>query len=84
MNKSSESYKVYLEKSEAAKSGATSQTPEVDGQSYPGRPLPKSEVVKEAKDEPGTAVRLQRDQTGLNRYPINQHVEKQKGHGPNN
>jgi hypothetical protein len=83
MNKSSESYKVYLDKSEAAKSGVTSQ-PEVGGQSYPGRALPPVQQVVEAKAEPGTTVRCAKEQTGLNRYPINSHEAEVKHHGPNN
>jgi hypothetical protein len=83
MNKSSESYKVYLDKTEAAKSGVTSQ-PEVGGQSYPGRALPPVQQVTTAKDNPGTAVRCAKEQTGLNRYPINKHEEEHKTHGPNN
>jgi len=78
MNKSSESYTVYLDKSEAAKSGILRSQPE--GRSA----LPKAEAVKEAKVEPGTALRCAKEQTGLNRYPINKHEEDHKTHGPNN
>lgn len=85
MNKSSESYKVYLDKTEAAQSGATTgSNKEVGGQSYPGRPTPPVQQVTEAKANPGTTVRCARQQTGLNRYPINEHEEKEKHHGPNN
>ena len=84
MNKSSESYKVYLEKSEAAPGGVHSSQPEVGGQSYPGRALPPAQEVKDAKCEEGTAVRLAKQQTGLNRYPINSHEADHKTHGPNN
>lgn len=79
MNKSSESYKVYTEKSEACCSGVHSTQP--DGLS---RALPKAEAVTEAKDAPGTAVRCAREQTGENRYAINSHVAAKKEFGPNN
>jgi hypothetical protein len=84
MNKSSESYKVYLEKSEAAPGGSGENQKEVGGQSYPGRALPAVQEVKQAQDNPGTAVRCAKEQTGLNRYPINSHEEKEHHHGPNN
>lgn len=85
MNKSSESYKVYLEKSEAAPGGIHSTQPEVGGQSYPGRALPPVDnSVPDAKCEPGTAVRCAKEQTGENRYPMNSHVAEKKEHGPNN
>jgi hypothetical protein len=68
-----------------AKMGVMSQTPgEVGGQSYPGRPTPPVSQVTTAKAELNTAVNLQKKQTGLNRYPINEHEEKHKSHGPNN
>jgi hypothetical protein len=52
---------------------------------YPGRALPPVDNnVPNAKAELGTALRLQKKQTGLNRFPINEHVEKHKSHGPNN
>jgi hypothetical protein len=52
---------------------------------YPGRALPPvNNTVSDAKAEPGTCVRLGKQQRGLNRFPINEHVEKVKGHGPNN
>jgi hypothetical protein len=78
MVKSSESYKVYLEKSEAAPGGVHSTQPE-------GRAgLPPVCTVTEAKEEKGVAIECTRHQTGLNRYPINEHEEKHKTHGPNN
>lgn len=78
MNKSSESYKVYLEKSEAAPSGVLRSQPE-------GRAgLPPVVGVKDAEVEPGVAVKCAKQQTGENRYPINSYVEKCKEHGPNN
>lgn len=83
MNKSSESHKVYLDKTEAAKSGVTSQQ-EVGGQSYLGRPVPKASAVEEAKVEKGAAVRCAKQQTGENRFPINSHVAEKKEFGPNN
>jgi hypothetical protein len=83
MNKSSESYQVYLDKTEAAKSGVQQQK-EVGGQSYPGRALPPTQAVTEAKDAPGTTVRCAKEQTGENRYPINSHVAEKKEFGPNN
>jgi hypothetical protein len=85
MNKSSESYKVYLDKTEAAKSGVSDQKgPKVDGQSYPGRPTPPVQTVTTAEVKTGTAVRCAKDQTGMNRYPINSHVAEKKEAGPNN
>ena len=84
MNKSSESYKVYLEKSEAAAGGSGENQKEVGGQSYPGRPTPPVQQVVEAKCEEGTTVRCAKQQTGENRYPINSHEEKNHTHGPNN
>jgi hypothetical protein len=83
MNKSSESYKVYLDKSPQAVEGVTSQ-PEVGGQSYPGRATPPVQQVEQAKDNPGTAVRLAKQQTGENRYPINSYDYEKSSHGPNN
>jgi len=64
MNKSSESYKVYTEKSGDATSGVCETQPE-------GRAgLPKAEAVKDATAEPkGTVKRLvglQVDSTGVN------------------
>lgn len=84
MNKSSDSYKVYQEKSEAAASGVHSTQQEVGGQSYPGRPLPPTQQVETAKDKPGTAVRCAKVQTGDNRLPLNSHVRENKTFGPNN
>ncbi len=78
MNKSSESYKVYLEKSEAAPGGVHSTQPE-------GRAgLPPASAVEECKCETGVTVRCAKQQTGENRYPINSHVETKKEFGPNN
>ncbi len=78
MNKSSELYKVYLEKSEAAPGGVHSTQPE-------GRAgLPPAEAVSEAQVEKGVAVRCAKEQTGENRYPINQHEQEHHTHGPNN
>lgn len=51
---------------------------------YPGRALPKSSEVTEAKVEKGVAVKCAKQQTGENRYPINSHVEQKKEFGPNN
>lgn len=78
MNKSSESYKVYLQKSEAAPGGVHSTQPECRTS------LPPAQAVTEAKAEPGTAVRCAKEQTGQNRYPINSHVAEKKEFGPNN
>lgn len=78
MNKSSESYKVYLEKAGSAESGVC------ESQSEGRKSLPPAAAVEEAKAEPGTAVRCAKEQTGLNRYPINEHEEDHKTHGPNN
>lgn len=77
----SDSYSVYLDKTEAAKS-----IPDQPCQyEYPGRALPPvNNSVPDAKNELNSAVRLAKEQTGLNRYPINEHVEKHKSHGPNN
>lgn len=83
MPKHSPSYAVYHDKTEAAKSGVTAQK-EVGGQSYPGRALPKSEAVTDAKVEKGAAVKCAKKQTGINRYPINENVEKKHLYGPNN
>lgn len=78
MNKSSESYKVYLEKSEAAPGGVHSTQPE-------GRAgLPPVVGVKDAECEPGTTIKCVKEQTGENRYPMNSHIEKKKEFGPNN
>jgi hypothetical protein len=87
MNKSSDSYKVYTEAKADGKqtSGAVDgPNKEVGGQSYPGRALPPTQQVTEAKVEKGVAVACQRKQTGENRYPINSHVEEKKEYGPNN
>lgn len=82
--KHSASYAVYHDKTEAAKSGVMDQKgPKVDGQSYPGRPLPPVQQVTEAKEEKGATIICVQNQTGLNRYPINEHEEKEKHHGPN-
>lgn len=80
--KKSPSYKVYTsddQKAGDATSGVIKS--QSDGQS---RALPKSEAVTDAKVEDGTTVRCAKKQTGLNRYPINEHVEKKKEYGPNN
>lgn len=45
---------------------------------------PVDNNVGDAKAEPGTTVRLARQQTGENRYPINSHVAVKKEFGPNN
>lgn len=81
MNKSSESYKVYTEAApgDGHASGVVESQP--DGLS---RALPKAMEVTTAKDNPGTAVRLARQQNGDNRLPINSHVEEKKEFGPNN
>ncbi len=79
MNKSSESYKVYLDKTPPASAGVHSTQP--DGLS---RPLPPAQAVTEVKEEKGVAIECTRHQVGLNRYPINEHEEKHKTHGPNN
>jgi hypothetical protein len=75
--KHSPSYKVYHDKSEAAQSGVTSQK---EGRTS----LPSASAVTDAKVEEGTTVKCAGKQTGLNRYPINEHEEKEKHHGPNN
>jgi hypothetical protein len=77
MPKHSPSYKVYHDKSEAAKSGVTSQP---EGRTS----LPSASAVTDAKVEEGTTVKCAGKQTGLNRYPINEHEEKERHHGPNN
>jgi len=52
---------------------------------YPGRALPPvNNEVPDAKCEEGAAVRCARQQTGENRYPINQHEADEHHHGPNN
>lgn len=79
MNKSSESYKVYLEKSEAHAGGVCGTQP--DGLS---RALPKAQEVKTAVEEKGAADRCAKKQTGENRFPINSHEAEHKTHGPNN
>ena len=68
MPKCSPSYSVYHDKSEAAKSGVTTQK-EVGGQSYPGRALPAAQKVEDAKEEKGTTIRCAQKQNGINRYP---------------
>lgn len=75
--KYSPSYAVYHEKSEAATSGVRSQQ---EGR----KSLPPSSAVTDAKEEKGTTVRCAKKQTGLNRYPLNENVEKKHLHGPNN
>jgi len=78
MNKSSESYKVYLDKTPSASSGVHSTQPE-------GRAgLPPVTPLGEVKEEKGVAIECTRHQTGLNRYPINSHEADHKTHGPNN
>jgi hypothetical protein len=79
MNKSSESYKVYLDKTEAAKSGIIKSQPE-SRTSLP----PVDNDVSEAKEDKGAHKRCADEQIGLNRYPINTHEEEKKTHGPNN
>lgn len=78
MNKSSESYKVYLEKAGDAASGVISSQPECRAG------LPPAVGVKDAEVRPGVAVQCAKQQTGENRYPINSYVEKCHEHGPNN
>jgi hypothetical protein len=67
-----------------AKQGILETQKEVGGQSYPGRATPPVQQVTTAKEETGTTVKCVKRQTGLNRYPINEHEEKHKTHGPNN
>jgi hypothetical protein len=79
MNKpSSESYKVYLEKSEATPGGICHSQPETR------TGLPPSQAVTDAKVEPDVAIKCAKIQNGENRYPINSHIEKEKQFGPNN
>jgi hypothetical protein len=74
MNKSSESYKVYLEKAGDAASGIVSSQPE-------GRAsLPQALEVKNAEAAPkGTAKKRTDEQVGENRYYINSYVAKCQG-----
>lgn len=67
-----------------AKQGILETQKEVGGQSYPGRATPPVQQVTTAKEEAGAHARCAERQTGLNRYPINEHEEKHKTHGPNN
>jgi hypothetical protein len=83
MPKNSPSNKVYHDKTPAATMGSGKDQP--CQYEYPGRALPPvNNSVPDAKCEEGTCVRLGKQQRGLNRYPINEHVEKHKSHGPNN
>jgi len=84
MNKSSESYKVYTEAVADGKQTSGVRDASAPSEGYPGRALPKSEAVTEAKVEKGVAVKCAKQQTGENRYPINSHVEKKLEFGPNN
>lgn len=85
LEKYSPSYSVYHDApKEAAAGGSGENQKEVGGQSYPGRATPPAQQVTEAKSELNTTIRQQQKQTGLNRYPINEHEEKEKHHGPNN
>lgn len=61
-----------------------SDNTQAHAEGYPGRALPKSEEVKDAKCEEGTTIRCAKQQTGENRYPINSHVAEKKEFGPNN
>ena len=67
-----------------AKQGILETQKEVGGQSYPGRATPPVQSVVTAKEEAGAHARCAERQTGLNRYPINEHEEKHKTHGVNN
>ncbi len=49
-----------------------------------GVPAVDTHVQPEAPCEKGAAVRCAKQQTGLNRYPINSHEADHKTHGPNN
>jgi hypothetical protein len=74
----SKSYDVYNGHAGDAASGVIESQPE-------GRAgLPPASAVTEAKVEPGVAVRCAKEQTGLNRYPINSHEQEHHTHGPNN
>jgi hypothetical protein len=77
MPKCSPSYSVYHDKTEAAKSGVTAQK---EGRTS----LPPSSSVTTAKVEEKVAVKCAQRQNGINRYPINKHVEEKKEFGPNN
>ena len=79
MVKSSESYKVYLDKTPPASAGVHSTQP--DGLS---RPLPPAQQVAEVKEEKGVAIECTRHQTGENRKPINSYDYEKSSHGPNN
>ena len=71
MNKSSESYKVYLEKGEACCSGVHST--QAEGR----KSLPKAEAVKTAEVcAKGYTKKLTDKQVGENRLPLNSRVEK--------
>lgn len=80
--KHSPSYAVYHDKTDAASSGVL-RTQDQGPQGSNGRRPPVQQVT-EAKEETGTTIRCIQKQTGLNRYPINEHEEKEKHHGPNN
>src|ERR1700684_2538456 len=82
--KHSPSYSVYYEKPVEAHAGGVIAQAEVGGQRYPGRALPPVSQVTEAKAELNSTIRQRQKQTGLNRFPINEHEEKHKTHGPNN
>jgi hypothetical protein len=84
MNKSSDSYKVYLQKEEAKMSGVLETQKEVGGQSYPGRALPPTQAVKDAVEKSGVTKQCVKDQVGDNRLPLNSHVKETKQFGPNN
>jgi len=85
LEKHSPSYAVYYKApSEAAAGGSGENQKEVGGQSYPGRATPPAQQVTTATEQPGSTVRQGQKQSGLNRYPINEHEEKAKHHGPNN
>jgi len=85
LEKHSPSYSVYYKPAtEAAAGGSGENQNEVGGQSYPGRKTPQAQAVTTATEQSGSTVRQGQKQTGLNRYPINEHEEKAKHTGPNN
>lgn len=49
-----------------------------------GVPAEDKHVQAEVPCEKGAAVRLAKEQTGLNRYPINSYDYEKSSHGPNN
>jgi hypothetical protein len=73
MNKSSDSYKVYMEKAGDATSGVLRSQPETRAS------LPASQDVKNAEEKSGVAIRLVRQQLGDNRKPLNKVVEENEG-----